>query len=91
MKSSSAARSSNTVAPWWRARAAVMSARRALWVGVGVNAQPQQFGVVEVHPGVFCQPPGGAQAGAGLLGVRRWSPAVGSRQRARGRGVDALQ
>lgn len=47
-----------------------MSARRALWVGVGVNAQPQQFGVVEVHPGVFGQPQGGVQAGAGLLGVR---------------------
>ncbi len=38
-----------------------MSARRALWVGVGMNAQPQQFGVVEVHPGVFGQPQAGSR------------------------------
>jgi hypothetical protein len=68
-----------------------MSARRALWVGVGMSPQPQQFGVVQVHSGVFGQPQGGVQAGAGLLGVRGGLPAVGSRQRARGRGVDALR
>ena len=57
-KSSSAARSSNTVAG--EGGGDVGSA--GLWVGVGASAQPQQFSVVEVHPGVFCQPQSRARA-----------------------------
>ena len=48
-----------------------MSAWRASGIGVGVGAKPQQFGVVEVHPGVFGQLQVRCQAGAGLPRVGR--------------------
>ena len=45
-----------------------MSAWRCCGVGVGVCAQPQEFSVVEVHPGLgYLQ--SGFQAGAGIVGL----------------------
>jgi hypothetical protein len=74
-KSSSAARSSNTVVG--EGGGDVGSA--GLWVGVGASAQPQQFSVVEVHPGVFCQPQSGARACSVFAVVAgRWPTATGT-------------
>ena len=47
-------------------------------VGVGVGAKPQQFGVVEAHPGVVGQRKCGVQAWRAALG---WPAAINSRPR----------
>jgi hypothetical protein len=43
--------------------------RSRVRVGVGVGANPQQFGIVEVHFGVVSQLQPGVQGGARLLGL----------------------